>query len=165
MDPANEAPPLLAPWDPEPSVQWTETMEEGFRQRRLIRTCLRDLGMQEDNLQYWTERLESVSAIVQRCCDLDGIPNAGELLMDMVIELLQDIQRCGTPPPASEAESPAQLSEHGREMLPSSPSHGAVSAAGILGRDLASSTSRSSSDEVILYNQSQGKQEIALLED
>ncbi len=164
MDPEYEAPPLLAPWDPEPSVQWTETMEEGFRQRRLIRTSLRDLGMQEDNLQFGTERLESVSAIIQRCCVLDGIPNAGELLMDMVSELLQDILRCGIPPPASEAESPAQLSEQGRELLPSSPSHGAVSAAGILGRDLASSTSRSSSDEVILCIQPQGKQEIAQLE-
>ena len=134
-------------------------MEEGFRQRRLIRTCLRDLGMQEDNLQFWTERLESVSAIVQRCCVLDGIPNAGELLMDMVSELLQDILRCGVPPPASEAESPAQLSEQGRELLPSSPSHGAVSAAGILGRDLAGTTSRSSSDEVILCIQPQSNQE------
>ena len=139
-------------------------MEEGFRQRRLIRTCLRDLGMQEDNLQYWTERLESVSAIVQRCCDLDGIPNAGELLMDMVIELLQDILRRGVPPPAPEVESPAPLSDQGRGLLPSSPSHGAVSAAGILGRDLASSTSRSSTDEVILCIQPQGKQEIAQLE-
>ena len=159
MDPANEAPPLLAPWDPEPSVQWTETMEEGFRQRRLIRTSLRDLGMQEDNLQFWTERLESVSAIIQRCCVLDGIPNAGELLMDMVFELLQDILRCGVPPPAPEAESPAHLSEQGRGLRPSTPSHGAVSAAEILGRDPASSTSRSSSDEVIFCIQPQGKQE------
>ena len=84
--------------------------------------------------------------------------------MDMVSELLQDIQRCGMPPPASEAESPAQLSEQGRELLSSYPSHGAVSAAGILGRDLASSTSRSSSDEAILSIQPQGKQEIAQLE-
>ena len=159
MNTADEAPPLLAPWDPEPSVQWTETMEEGFRQRRLIRTCLRDLGMQEDNLQYWTERLESVSAIVQRCCDLDGIPNAGELLMDMVIELLQDILRRGVPPPAPEVERPAHLSDQGRGLLPSSPSHGAVSAAGILGRDLAGTTSRSSSDEVILCIQPQSNQE------
>ena len=165
MDPEREAPSLLAPWDPEPSVQWTDTMEEGFRQRRLIRTSLRDLGMQENNLQYWAERLESVTAIIQRCGVLDGIPNAGELLMDMVSELLQDILRCGTPPPASGAESSAHLNEQGRDLFPSSPSHGKVSAAGILGRGLASSTSRSSSDEVILYNQSQGKQEIALLED
>ena len=165
MDPEREAPSLLAPWDPEPSIQWTDTMEEDFRQRRLIRTSLRNLGMQENNLQYWEERLESVTAIIQRCGVLDGIPNAGELLMDMVSELLQDILRCGTPSPASGAESSAHLNEQGRDLFPSSPSCGKASAAGILGRGLASSTSRSSSDEVILYNQSQGKQEIALLEE
>ena len=163
MDSQQDAPPHLAPWDPEPSVQWTETMEEGFRQRRLIRTSLRDLGMQEDNLYYWTERLESVSAIIQRGCVLDGIPNAGELLMDMVTELLQDIQRCGMPPQVEEAESPAQLGEQSRELHSSYPSHGAVSAAGILGRDPASSTSRSSSD-VIPGIQTQGQQEFAQLE-
>ena len=161
MDPADVAPPLLAPWDPEPSVQWTETMEAGFRQRRLIRTCLRDLGMLENDLQYWTERLENVSAIVHRGCDLSGVPNAGELLLDMIIELLHAIPRSEVPPPEPGGESPAHLSDQDRGPLPSSPSHGEVSAAGILGRDLAGTTSRSSSDEVVLCLQPQGKQEIA----
>ena len=161
MDPADEATPLLAPWDPEPSVQWTETMEAGFQQRRLIRTCLRDLGMQEDNIQYWTERLENVSAIVHRGCELDGIPNAGELLLDMTIELLQAIPRSEILPPEPGEESPAPLSDLGRGPFPSSPSQGEVSAAGILGRDLAGSTSRSSSDEVVLCLQPQRDREIA----
>ncbi len=161
MDPADEVPPLLAPWDPEPSVLWTETMEAGFQQRRLIRTCLRDLGMLENDLQYWTERLENVSAIVHRGCDLSGIPNAGELLLDMIIELLQAIPRSGVPSPEPEDESPAHLSDQSRGPLPSSPSYGEVSAAGILGRDLAGASSRSSSDEVVLCLQSQGIQEIA----
>ena len=161
MDPADEATPLLAPWDPEPSVQWTETMEAGFQQRRLIRTCLRDLGMQEDNIQYWTERLENVSAIVHRGCELDGIPNAGELLLDMTIEHLQAIMRSEAPPPEPVDESPAHLSDQRRGPLPSSPSHGEVPAAGILGRDLAGTTSRSSSDEVVLCLHPQGNQEIA----
>ena len=150
MNQADEVPPLLAPWDPEPSVQWTEAMEAGFQQIRLIRSLLRDLGMLENDIQSWTDRLKSVSAIVHRGCDLSGVPDAGELLLDMIIELLQAIPREDKPLPEPEDESPTQPRDQIRGPLPSTPSLGEVSAAGILGRDLAGPTSRSSSDEVVL---------------
>ena len=75
--------------------------------------------------------------------------------------LLQAIPRGEVPPPESEGESPAHLSGQDRGPLPSSPSHGEVFAAGILGRDLAGTSSRSSSDEVVLCILPQGIRETA----
>ena len=68
-------------------------MEAGYQQIRLIWTLLRDLGMLENDIQRWTDRLKSVSAIVQQGCAYSGVPDAGELLLDMIIELLQAIPR------------------------------------------------------------------------
>ncbi len=107
--------------------------------------------MLENDIQRWTVRLESVSAIVQRGCVSSGVPDAGELLLDMIIELLQAIPRIDEPLPEPGEESPTQPRNQDRGSLPSSLSRGEVSAAGILGRDLAGSTSRSSSDGVVLY--------------
>ena len=152
MDPAGDVSPFLAPWDPEPSVQWTEEMVACYQQMRLIWSLLRDLGMLENDIQGWTDRLESVSAIVQRGCALSGVPDAGLLLLDMIIELLQAILRNDDPLPAAVAdESPAQLEDQEGGPLPLPSPLGEVSAAGILGRDLAGNSSRSSSDEVVLY--------------
>ena len=78
--------------------------------------------MLENDIQRWTVRLESVSAIVQRGCVSSGVPDAGELLLDMIIELLQAIPRIDEPLP-----EPGEKSS-----LPASLSRGEVSAMGIL---------------------------------
>ena len=93
-----------------------------YQQVRQIRSLLRDLGMLENDIQGWTDRLENVSAIVQRGCALSGVPDAGELLMDMIIELLQAIPRNDDPlPEATADESPAQLEDQECGPLPPPP--------------------------------------------
>ena len=88
--------------------------------------------MLENDIQRWTVRLESVSAIVQRGCVSSGVPDAGELLLDMIIELLQAIPRIDEPLPEPGEESPTQPRNQDRGSLPSSLSRGEVSAVGIL---------------------------------
>ena len=124
-----------------------------YQQYRQIWALLRELGMLENDIQGWSDRLESVSAIVQRGCASSGVPDAGLLLLDMIIELLQDILRNYDPFPAAAAdESPAQLENQEGGPLPLPSPLGEVSAAGILGRDLADNSCRSSSDEEVLYH-------------
>ena len=122
MDPAGDVPPFLAPWDPEPSAQRTAEMMAYYQQYRQIWALLRELGMLENDIQGWSDRLESVSAIVQRGCASSGVPDAGLLLLDMIIELLQDILRNYDPFPAAAAdESPAQLENQEGGPLPLPP--------------------------------------------
>ena len=42
-------------------------------------------------LEGWINRLQSVSAIVEQGCRFNGIPGAGELLLDMLGDLIHDI--------------------------------------------------------------------------
>ena len=70
---------------------------------RQICALLREVGMLANDIQGWSERLQSVSAIVQQGCRSNGIPDAGTLLLDMISELLQDILRNHDPTPAAAA--------------------------------------------------------------
>ena len=93
-----------------------------YQQYRQIWALLRELGLLENDIQGWSDRLESVSAIVQRGCASSGVPDAGLLLLDMIIELLQDILRNYDPFPAAAAdESPAQLENQEGGPLPLPP--------------------------------------------
>ena len=60
-----------------------------YQQYRQIRAGLGEFGMLGNDIQGWSDRLESVTAIEQRGCATSGVPDAGFLLMDMIIELLQ----------------------------------------------------------------------------
>ena len=100
MDPAGDDSGFLAPWDPEPPAYRSAEMMAYYQQNRQIRALLRAVGMLEDDIQGWTERLQSVSAIVQQGCSTNGIPDAGTLLLDMISELLQEITRSYDPTPA-----------------------------------------------------------------
>ena len=42
-------------------------------------------------LEGWINRLQSVSAIVEQGCRFNGLPGAGELLLDMLGDLIHDI--------------------------------------------------------------------------
>ena len=99
MDPAGDVSEFLAPWDPEPPAYRSAEMMAYYQQNRQIRALLRAAGMREDVIQGWTERLQSVSAIVQQGCSMNGIPDAGALLLDMISELLQDVTRSYDPTP------------------------------------------------------------------
>ena len=101
MDPAGDDSGFLAPWDPEPPAYRSAEMMAYYQQNRQIRALLRAVGMGEDVIQGWTERLQSVSAIVQQGCSTNGIPDAGTLLLDMISELLQDVTRSYDPTPAA----------------------------------------------------------------
>ena len=99
MDSAGNDPNFMAPWDPEPPAYRSAEMMAYYQQNRQIRALLRAVGMREDVIQGWTERLQSVSAIVQQGCSMNGIPDAGALLLDMISELLQDVTRSYDPTP------------------------------------------------------------------
>ena len=44
-------------------------------------------------LEAWINRLQSVSAILEQGCRFNGLPGAGELLLDMLADLIHDISR------------------------------------------------------------------------
>ena len=103
MDPAGDDYAFQAPWDPEPPAYRSAEMMAYYQQNRQIRALLREVGMLENDIQGWSERLQSVSAIVQQGCSTNGIPDAGTLLLDMISELLQDVLRNYDPIPAAAA--------------------------------------------------------------
>ena len=103
MDPAGDDSSFLASCDPEPPAYRSAEMMAYYQQNRQIRALLREVGMLENDIQGWSERLQSVSAIVQQGCRSNGIPDAGTLLLDMTSELLQDILRNHDPTPAAAA--------------------------------------------------------------
>ena len=47
--------------------------------------------MSGEAIQGWTNRLQSISAIIEQGCRMNGIPGAGELLLDMLGDLIHDI--------------------------------------------------------------------------
>ena len=47
--------------------------------------------MSRDALQGWINRLQSISAIIEQGCRFSSIPGAGELLLDMLGDLIHDI--------------------------------------------------------------------------
>ena len=42
-------------------------------------------------IQGWIDRLQSISAIIEQGCRMNGVPGAGELLLDMLGDLIHDI--------------------------------------------------------------------------
>ena len=100
MDPAGDVSDFLAPWDPEPAAYRSAEMEAYYQQNRQICALLRTAGMREDAIRGWTERLQGISAIVEQGCSMNGIPDAGALLLDMISELLQEVTHSYDPTPA-----------------------------------------------------------------
>ncbi len=49
-------------------------------------------------LEGWTNRLQSISAIIEQGCQINGIPGAGELLLDMLSDLIHDINSIDSSP-------------------------------------------------------------------
>ena len=62
-----------------------------YQQLRQIGSQLRTVGMQSEAIQGWTDRLQSILAIVEQGCCMNGVPGAGELLLDMLSDLIHDI--------------------------------------------------------------------------
>ena len=100
MDPAGDVSAFLAPWDPEPPAYRSAEMMAYYQQNRQICALLRTAGMREDAIRGWTERLQSVSAIVEQGCSMNVIPDAGAFLLDMISELLQEVTHSYDPTPA-----------------------------------------------------------------
>ena len=91
MPSEEEAPTSLAPWTLEPAALQSPAEEANYQQLRQIRDQLRATGMSEDALQGWINRLQSISAIIEQGCRPNGISGAGELLLDMLGDLIHDI--------------------------------------------------------------------------
>ena len=49
-------------------------------------------------LEGWINRMQSISAIVEQGCRFNGIPGAGELLLDMLGDLIHDINSIESSP-------------------------------------------------------------------
>ena len=100
MDSAGDVSDSLAPWDPEPVAYRSAEVVAYYQQNRQISALLRTAGMREDAIRGWTDRLQSISAIVEQGCSMNGIPDAGALLLDMISDLLQEITHSDEPAPA-----------------------------------------------------------------
>ena len=103
MDSAENVPVSLAPWDPEPAAYRSPEEVANYQQLRQIGALLGATGMREDAIRGWTDRLQSISAIVEQGCSMNGIPDAGALLLDMISDLLQEITHRYDPAPAPAA--------------------------------------------------------------
>ena len=91
MPPTEDAPTNMAPWSPDPAAYRSPAEEANYQQLRQIGSQLRAAGMRSEAIQGWTDRLQSISAIVERGCCINGTPGAGELLLDMLSDLIHDI--------------------------------------------------------------------------
>ena len=91
MPPTEDAPTNMAPWSPEPAALQSPAEEANYQQLRQIGSQLRAAGMSGEAIQGWTNRLQSISAIIEQGCRMNGIPGAGELLLDMLGDLIHDI--------------------------------------------------------------------------
>ena len=100
MDSAGDVSDSLAPWDPEPAAYRSAEVAAYYQQNRQISALLRTAGMREEAIRGWTERLQSISAIVEQGCSMNGIPDAGALLLDMISDLLQEVTHSYDPSPA-----------------------------------------------------------------
>ena len=97
MDSAENVSVSLAPWDPEPAAYRSPEEVANYQQLRQIGALLGTAGMREDAIRGWTDRLQSISAIVEQGCCMNGVPGAGALLLDMLSDLLQDITHSSDP--------------------------------------------------------------------
>ena len=101
MDSAENVSDSLAPWDPEPAAYRSTEEVAYYQQHRQISALLRTAGMREDAIRGWTDRLQRISAIVEQGCSMNGVPDAGALLLDMLSDLLQAITHSYDPVSAS----------------------------------------------------------------
>ena len=67
--------------------------------------------MGRDALQGWIDRLQSISAIIEQGCGYTGIPGAGELLLDMLGDLIHDIINIESTPTREDGMSQADNEE------------------------------------------------------
>ena len=67
--------------------------------------------MGRDALQGWIDRLQSISAIIEQGCGYNGIPGAGELLLDMLGDLIHDIINIESTPTREDGMSQADSEE------------------------------------------------------
>ena len=93
-----EAASSLAPWAPEPAAPHSQAEQINYLHLIQIREQLRRAGLGLAALEEWIKRLESISAIIEKGCRLNGTPGAGELLLDMVGDLVEDINDSGSSP-------------------------------------------------------------------
>ena len=91
MAPTEDAPTSMAPWAIDPAAYRSPAEEANYQQLRQIGSQLRAAGMRNEAIQGWTDRLQSISAIVEQGCCMNGVPGAGELLLDMLSDLIHDI--------------------------------------------------------------------------
>ena len=98
MPSEEEAPTSLAPWSLEPAALQSPAEEANYQQLRQIRDQLRLAGMSEEAIQGWINRLQSISAIIEHGCRIYGLPGAGELLLDILGDLIHDITHMETTP-------------------------------------------------------------------
>ena len=88
----------LAPWDLEPAAPHTKEDQLIREQLIHIREHLRRGGLSTAAREHWIDRLRSVAGIVEEGCRSNGNFGAGELLLDMVGDLLQGICSSRTRP-------------------------------------------------------------------
>ena len=100
MNSAEDVPDSMAPWALEPAAYRSPAEIANYQQLRQIGSQLRAAGMREEAIQGWTDRLHSISAIVEQGCCMNGVPGAGELLLDMLSDLIHDITHSSDPPPS-----------------------------------------------------------------
>ena len=128
--PGEEAIRHLAPWDPEPATPHTQ--EDQLIQDQLIhiRERLRRAGLSMAALELWIDRLRSISVIVEQGCRSYGNSGAGELLLDMVGDLVQEICSSRSPPEEQEdgGRRPVEvgMEEEEEETTPISAASGQV---------------------------------------
>ena len=90
----------MAPWVLEPAAYRSPAEIANYQQLRQIGGQLRTAGMREEVIRGWTDRLQSISAIVEQGCCMNGVPGAGELLLDMLSDLIHDITHSSDPFPS-----------------------------------------------------------------
>ena len=96
--PGEEAARRLAPWDPEPAAPHSQAEQLNHNQLIQIREQMRRAGLGMAALEEWINRLRDISAIIEQGCRLNGSSGTGELLLDMVSDLVQDICSNGASP-------------------------------------------------------------------
>ena len=98
----------LAPWDLEPAAPHTKEDQLIREQLIHIREHLRRGELSTAAREHWVDRLRSVAGIVEEGCRSNGNFGAGELLLDMVGDLLQDICSSRTRPEQQEGMEEAE---------------------------------------------------------
>ena len=109
MPPTEDEPTSMAPWLLEPAALQSPAEEATYQQLRQIRNQMREAGMRGEVIQGWIDRLQSISAIIEQGCRMNG-PGAGELLLDMVGDLIQVITHT-----ASDLTADAGMRQSGSE--------------------------------------------------